>query len=186
MATQTITPVELREALTQQAATLLDVRTPAEFREVRLRGTTNVPLDRLDADKVPRPSPGQPLYVICQRGGRGAQACERLSQAGLTNVLNVEGGTEACIAEGLPVDRGQKTISLERQVRVAAGSLVLLGVALSYLHPAFLALSAFVGAGLVFAGLTDTCGMAMVLARMPWNQVKDPSGWRTSPNEPAV
>ena len=78
---------------------------------------------------------------------------------------------------GLPVVRGKKAISLERQVRIAAGSLVLLGVLLGWLvHPAFIGLSAFVGAGLVFAGVTDTCGMGMMLARMPWNQVKDAAG----------
>ncbi len=68
--------------------------------------------------------------------------------------------------------RGKKAISLERQVRIVAGSLVLLGVGLSFVHPAFLALSAFVGAGLAFAGVTDTCGMGLLLARMPWNQVR--------------
>ena len=92
-------------------------------------------------------------------------------------MVNVEGGTLACVEAGLPVVRGKKAISLERQVRIAAGSLVLLGVLLGwFVHPAFIGLSAFVGAGLVFAGITDTCGMGMMLARMPWNQVKDAPG----------
>ena len=70
--------------------------------------------------------------------------------------------------------RGAKVISLERQVRIAAGLLVLVAVTLGWLvHPAFLGLAAFVGAGLVFAGVTDTCGMGLLLARMPWNRVKD-------------
>ena len=86
----------------------------------------------------------------------------------------VEGGTLACVESGLPVVRGMKAISLERQVRIASGLLVLLGALLGWLvHPAFIGLSAFIGAGLVFAGVTDTCGMGMLLARMPWNQVKD-------------
>jgi rhodanese-related sulfurtransferase len=94
--------------------------------------------------------------------------------AGFTNVINIEGGTLACIECGLPVIRGKKAITLERQVRIAAGSLVLLGVLLGWLvHPVLVTLSAFVGAGLVFAGITDTCGMGLLLARMPWNQVKD-------------
>jgi hypothetical protein len=71
------------------------------------------------------------------------------------------------------VVRGKKAISLERQVRIAAGSLTFLGAALgAFVHPAFIGLSAFVGAGLIFAGVTDTCGMGMILARMPWNQCK--------------
>jgi rhodanese-related sulfurtransferase len=116
----------------------------------------------------------EPLYVICRSGSRGRQACEKFVAAGFTNVVNVEGGTLACVESGLPVVRGKKMILLERQVRIAAGSLVLIGAALGWLvHPAFIGLSAFVGGGLVFAGVTDTCGMGMMLARMPWNQVKD-------------
>jgi rhodanese-related sulfurtransferase len=158
---------------------LLDVRTPAEFREVHVDFARNVPLDRLDAEvlKAERSgSLGEPLYVICRSGSRGKQACEKLSAAGL-NVVNVEGGTLAWDAAGLPVIRGKKTISLERQVRIVAGFLVLVGAVLAIaVHPYFAALPAFVGAGLMFAGITDTCGMAMVLAKMPWNQVRDRVG----------
>jgi rhodanese-related sulfurtransferase len=113
----------------------------------------------------------QPLYVICHTGARGKQACEKFIAAGYENVINVAGGTKAWADAGLQVVRGKQTISVERQVRMAAGSLVLLGIGLAQLHPAFLGLSAFVGAGLLFAGITDTCGMGILLARMPWNQV---------------
>jgi rhodanese-related sulfurtransferase len=93
------------------------------------------------------------------------------------SVINVEGGTQAWVDAGLPVVRGKKSISLERQVRIAAGSLVLLGAALAWLvHPGFVGLSAVVGAGLLFAGLTDSCAMGMVLARMPWNRVAADAG----------
>jgi hypothetical protein len=85
-------------------------------------------------------------------------------------VINIEGGTLSCEQTELPLVRGKKTISLERQVRIAAGSLVLLGLVLSLTHPWFIGLSGFVGAGLIFAGITDTCGMGMLLARMPWNR----------------
>jgi rhodanese-related sulfurtransferase len=90
------------------------------------------------------------------------------------DVVNVEGGTLAWEAAGLPLVHGaRKAISLERQVRIAAGFLVLVGAVLAMVvHPYFAGLSAFIGAGLMFSGITDTCGMAMVLARMPWNQVK--------------
>jgi rhodanese-related sulfurtransferase len=116
-------------------------------------------------------SQDETLYVVCRTGSRGEKACEKFRQAGFTNVVNVDGGTLACEQAGLPVVRGKKAMSLERQVRIAAGSLVLIGAVLSwFLHPAFIGLSAFVGAGLIFAGITDTCGMGMMLARMPWNR----------------
>lgn len=91
--------------------------------------------------------------------------------AGLTNVINVEGGTRAWAEAGLPVNRDKSAISLERQVRIAAGLLVLAGVVLGvFVYPYLIGLSAFVGAGRVFAGVTDTCGMGLLLARMPWNR----------------
>jgi rhodanese-related sulfurtransferase len=152
---------------------LIDVRSPAEYREVHLATARNVPLHRLDATSLlgARSGAGEPLYVICQSGARGRQACEKFREAGCTDVINVEGGMSACFEAGMPVVRGKKTISLERQVRITSGSLVLVGILLGWLvHPALIGLSAFVGAGLVFAGITDTCGMGMILARMPWNQ----------------
>jgi rhodanese-related sulfurtransferase len=157
---------------------VIDVRTPAEFDEVHAEGARSIPLDRLDpravmGGRADRAS--EPLYVLCQTGGRARKACERFAAAGYPNAVVVEGGTLAWERAGLPVVCGRKAMSLERQVRIAAGALVLLGTALgAFLDPGFLAVSAFVGAGLVFAGITDTCGMAMLLARMPWNQVKGP------------
>ena len=174
MSVPAVTPRRLAELRAAgEAAELIDVRTPAEFREVHAAGARNVPLDRLD----PAAFRGAgPVYVICQSGGRGRQACEKLLAAGVADVANVEGGTRAWADAGLPVVRGKKAVSLERQVRIAAGSLVLAGTALGWLvDPAFLGLSAFVGAGLVFAGVTDTCGMGLLLARMPWNKVRDPN-----------
>jgi len=172
-----ITPQELAELCKDgRKIDLIDVRTPVEYREVRVEIARNVPLDQLDAVALMQSRSGsanEPLYVICRSGSRGQQACEKFLKAGFSNVVNIEGGTMACVQAGLPVVRGKKAISLERQVRIAAGLLVLLGAVLGwFVHPAFIGLSAFVGAGLVFAGITDTCGMGMILARMPWNQVK--------------
>jgi rhodanese-related sulfurtransferase len=176
MSVTTISPRRLADLHKGGKVDLLDVRTPVEFREVHVEIARNLPLDQLDPVAVMQARNGkrdEPLYVICRSGSRGRQACEKFLAAGFTNVLNVEGGTLACVEAGLPIVRGKRTISLERQVRLAAGSLVLLGVLLGWLaHPAFLALSAFVGAGLVFAGVTDTCGLGLLLARMPWNQVR--------------
>lgn len=175
MSVTAISPKQLFDAVKGGASVeLIDVRTPVEFREVHVDFARNVPLDRLAGANIAagRDASSQPLYVICRSGARGKQACEKLQAAGYRNVVNVEGGTMAWDQAGLPVVRGQKTISLERQVRIAAGSLVLIGSALGYLvSPYWIGLAGFVGAGLIFAGVTDTCGMGMLLARMPWNQV---------------
>jgi rhodanese-related sulfurtransferase len=173
--TATISPKQLAELRSAgRSVELIDVRTPVEFREIHVDSARNVPLDRLDPQAIAASRAdhaGQPLYVICRSGSRGKQACEKLAAAGIP-VVNVEGGTLAWDAAGLPVVRGKKAISLERQVRIVAGFLVLLGALFAMtVHPYFAGLSAFVGAGLMFAGITDTCGMALVLARMPWNQV---------------
>lgn len=175
MSITVIKPQEFAELCKQgKKIDLIDVRTPAEFREIHVEIARNVPLDQLDAPALTNARNGstkEPLYVICRSGSRGQQACEKFLKAGFSNVVNVEGGTLACVDAGLPVVRGKKAISLERQVRITAGSLVLLGAILGwFVHPAFIGLSAFIGAGLVFAGITDTCGMGMILARMPWNQ----------------
>jgi rhodanese-related sulfurtransferase len=171
----TITPQGLAEFCKDgRKFDLIDVRTPVEFQELHAAPARNVPLERLDAAALLQGRNGaadEPLYLICRSGTRGRQACEKLAAAGCTNVVNVEGGTLAWDACGLPVVRGRKAFSLERQVRIAAGTLVCIGALLSWLvHPAFIALSAFVGLGLIYAGVTDTCGMGMLLARMPWNQ----------------
>jgi rhodanese-related sulfurtransferase len=175
MSITTISPKQLHDAVQAgQAVDLIDVRTPVEFREVHVSFARNVPLDRLETAKIAAGRSGalHPLYVICRSGNRGKQACEKLIAAGYTSVVNVEGGTQAWDQAGLPVVRGKQAISLERQVRIAAGSLVLIGALLGYFaHPYWIALPAFIGAGLVFAGITDTCGMGMLLARMPWNQL---------------
>jgi len=172
----TISPQQLYERnLSVKGLELIDVRTPVEFQEVHVPFARNVPLDQLDVAKLRASREStQPLYVICRSGSRGKQACEKLLAAGITNVVNVEGGTLAWDQAGLPVTWGKAAISLERQVRIAAGLLVLIGSGLGAVSPYWIGLSAFVGAGLVFAGVTDTCGMGMLLARMPWNRVAAP------------
>lgn len=171
----TISPRHLHDLVRAgQKINLVDVRTPVEFQEVHVDFARNVPLDQLDVQRLKGELNGtaEPLYVICRSGGRGKQACEKLEAAGMGSVINVEGGTLAWDQAGLPVVRGEKVMSLERQVRIAAGSLVLLGSVLgAFVSPYWIGLAAFVGAGLVFAGVTDTCGMGMLLAKMPWNQV---------------
>jgi rhodanese-related sulfurtransferase len=149
---------------------LVDVRTPIEFAAVHAANAIHVPLDSFDPAKLPC-SAGSTPVLLCKSGGRATKAANRLVEAGIDCIV-VEGGTDAWVAAGLPVVRERSVISLERQVRIAAGSLVLIGAVLALLvHPYFIGLSAFVGAGLVFAGVTNTCGMGLLLARMPWNRV---------------
>jgi rhodanese-related sulfurtransferase len=171
----TIKPHELNR-LRQQGKTveLIDVRTPAEYGQIHVDGAKLMPLDRLDPKALLAARHGnasEPLYVVCQSGTRGAKARDQFQAAGFSHVFNVEGGTVAWEQAGLPVIGGtSKVISLERQVRIAAGTLVLIGLAFgTFVHPALYGLSAFVGAGLVFAGITGWCGMGLLLARAPWN-----------------
>ena len=174
----TISPNSLADLRRRgEGVTLIDVRTPAEYDEVHVEGARNIPLDRLDPRAIAAEHAGKtgdPLYFVCKSGGRSQKACEQMIAAGVNDVVSVEGGTSACEAAGMKVARsGRKVMSLERQVRICAGGLVVLGAVLGqFVNPAWHALSAFIGAGLVFAGVTDTCGMAMMLAKMPWNQVR--------------
>jgi len=171
----TIRPAELQELLLRDPRlALIDVRTPVEFAEVHVPQARNEPLDRFNPKELARSgaiAADRPTYLLCRSGARATKAGEQMAKDGLDQAVVVEGGTLAWIEAGLPVERGTtKVISLERQVRIGAGSLVLVGIILAWLvHPYFLALSAFVGAGLVFAGITDWCGMGLLLAKAPWN-----------------
>ncbi len=174
---QSIDVKRLADRAADREVELIDVRTPVEYRQVHAAYARNLPLDSLDPQAVAtsrQRNSDEPLYVICQAGNRSSKAVQKLIEAGVEHVVNVDGGTSAWVDAGLPVVRGKQAISLERQVRIAAGSLVLLGAILGFfVHPYFLGLSAFVGAGLMFAGITDTCGMGMMLAKMPWNRCGD-------------
>lgn len=151
---------------------IVDVRTPGEYREAHIDGSENVPLGGLanHCESIKARANGREVAVVCRTGQRAERARRQLEAAGVENARVLDGGIVAWEKAGLPLNRGTTGMSLERQVRVAAGSLVLIGVSLGFLvHPGFFGLSGFVGAGLVFAGLTDTCGMGMLLAKMPWN-----------------
>jgi rhodanese-related sulfurtransferase len=186
MTTPSISIEKLQQLLSANDAgdghgpTIIDVRTPAEFAQVHARGAESMPLDRLDPVvlRARRQTADEPIYVICQSGGRATRACQRLNQGGAGPAVCIEGGTIAWQRAGLPVQGaaggssgGCSVISLERQVRIAAGSFVLLTALAAWLmHPLFLVLTALVGCGLVFAGITDFCGMGLLLSKMPWNR----------------
>lgn len=167
-----ISPAEVRNM--EKDVLLLDVRTPMEYEEAHIAGAVSHPLGNLDPAHVKQLGEGKSrCVVICQSGGRAQQAAQKLLAAGYECVTVMRGGVEAWEAEGLPLLRGRRGISLERQVRIGAGILVLTGVILgTWWNPWFYALSAFVGCGLIFAGVTGWCGMALLLAFMPWNKRK--------------
>lgn len=149
----------------------VDVREYPEFASGHIDGSRHVPLGTLQkASTSWRPS--QPITLVCKSGARAEQARRQLAHQGFTSLTVLEGGVDAWRTAGKPlITIHRNSWSLERQVRTAAGSLVLLTLLLAHMaSPWFLLGTAFVGAGLVFAGVTDTCMMASLLSRLPWNR----------------
>ena len=169
-----IRPPELAELLSEHPEVrLLDVRTPTEYETVHIRGAYNVPLDLLGEHGAEiRTNVAEPVVLICQSGQRARKAEEALKAAGMPNLHVLDGGVNGWVAAGNPVVRRAERLSLERQVRIAAGALAAIGGILAvFINPLFALLPAFVGSGLLFAGVTNTCGMAMLLTRLPYNRV---------------
>jgi len=166
-------PAELAALLIERPGTrLLDVRTPGEYEAVHIRGAYNVPLDTL-SEHAPniRAQVSEPVVLVCQSGTRARRAEAALQAAGMPQLHVLDGGINGWVAAGQPVERGEQRLSLERQVRIAAGALAATGGVLALVaNPLFALLPAFVGSGLVFAGVTDTCGMAMLLSKLPYNR----------------
>lgn len=177
--TQTsISPQELHRLVRENPQTqLLDVRTPPEFDAAHVPGAHLVPLDQLDpASYLARQAADEgPIYVLCQSGGRASKAVEKFRRAGCERCVVVEGGTQAWIDAGLPVNRGEsKVIPLMRQVQITVGAISGIGSILALIVDArFAVIPLFMGCGLLFAGLTGTCALAALLARMPWNRGTD-------------
>jgi rhodanese-related sulfurtransferase len=174
----TITPEQLHAAqLRGERPALLDVRTAAEYRAGHIPGAQLIPVGELEPEAITRrfrhAAPGHhtPLFITCQSGARARQAAEYLQLAGFTSLALVEGGTQGWKQAGLPLQRCGSAISLERQVQIAIGSLLILKVVLGFsVHALFFALAAVIGTGLIVAGVTQWCGMAQLVARMPWNR----------------
>ncbi len=149
---------------------LLDVRSPLEFESERIEGAVNVPLDVLDVDMETVPAEAD-VIVVCRTGVRATIAAETLGRAG-RRARVLEGGLLAWRRARLPLREGRRRLPVDRQVQLIAGTMVLTGVTLGALvNPWFLILGAFFGAGLTFAGATGTCGLALVLFKMPWNRL---------------
>ena len=151
---------------------LLDVRAAAEFEHAHIAGAYNVPLHLLGEHAAEIRAAGEhAIVLVCQSGQRARRADELLRQAGVTALQVLDGGMAAWQHAHLPVARVKARVSLDRQVRMLAGSLVAAGAAAALLaHPWWAGVPLVVGSGLVFAGVTDTCGMGLLLARLPFNR----------------
>ena len=176
-----ISPIELTQRLENDPkATVLDVRSPAEYHAGHIPGARLLPVDELNASNLADIVDGadlradNPLYVTCHAGKRAEKAANVLREAGLEHLALVQGGTEAWQKAGLPVNKCDTALSLERQVQIAVGSLLILKVFFGFtVHELFFVAGAAIGAGLITAGITRWCGMAQLMARMPWNRRRD-------------
>jgi rhodanese-related sulfurtransferase len=173
----TISTADFAALLAKGTVSVLDVRTPAEFAECHVACAKLAPLDALDPKKAAdalKPEPGTPIYLLCKSGGRATKAAEQFIAAGIPNVCVVTGGTDACAAAGVPVERGAKAVlPLDGQVRIAIGTLILLFWLLARtVHPYFFYLIPLMAVALIVSGLTGFCGMAILLGKAPWNQNK--------------
>lgn len=176
-ANETIAPVlgpDALEALLRErpGVRLLDVRSPGEYETAHIRGAYNVPLDTLgEHARDIQAHVSDPVVLVCQSGSRARKAEEALNAAGMPNLHVLDGGVNGWLSAGKPAVRGAARMSLERQVRIVAGALAATGAGLALLAgSAFALLPLFVGSGLVFAGVTDTCAMGMLLSRLPYNR----------------
>lgn len=167
-----------QELISQKSADMciLDVRTAAEVKAAQLPGCLHIPLHELTPERLQNEiaksgKNGSSVYLLCQGGKRAQMAADQLAGKIDAELVVIEGGINGVKAANIPLNEGKGVMSLERQVRIAAGFLALLGVILGFqIDSNFFLLSGFVGAGLMFAGITDTCMMGMLIARMPWNR----------------
>lgn len=177
-----IAPSEAQRRLQQAQSILVDVREPDEHARERIAGSRLMSLSRFDREQVAAwIKPGQSVILHCRSGRRSADACRMaasLADRGIA-VVSLSGGIEAWKAASLPVscDARAPAISIMRQVQLVIGACVLTGCALAwFVDPRFIAVPAFFGAGLAFAGATGTCALASVIGSMPWNRVVQSGG----------
>jgi rhodanese-related sulfurtransferase len=163
-------PATLQAWLAQDSAILVDVREADEYAREHIEGALLRPLSTMNGGALPQ-APAKTLVLMCNSGNRTRQLAATLEEP--KEVHHLAGGIQAWKQAGLPVAANTKApLPLMRQVQITAGGMVVLGIVLALLvSPWFMALSAFVGAGLVFAGLTGTCGLARMLQLLPYNRV---------------
>lgn len=166
-----LSPQEVQSRLAAGRAVLIDIREPDEFARAHVPGARSQPLSAFEAAHLSI-DPDADVVFTCRTGMRTAASCDRLLARVEGDAYVLDGGLDAWVGAGLPLAVDRKApMEINRQVQIAAGSLVLIGVILGWLvAPAWFGLSAFVGAGLTYAGLSGTCGMARLLMLMPWNR----------------
>jgi rhodanese-related sulfurtransferase len=175
---QAIDAQTLKQWLEANTVLLVDVREAAEYATERIPGAQLHPLSQFDPHQI-QSAPGQTVVFYCQSGNRSSKAAQQCLQAGFNSAIHLQGGIPTWKSAGYGVEKNRNApISLFRQVQIVAGSLVVVGTTLGAVtSPTFLFLSGFVGAGLVFAGITNTCTMGMLLAKLPYNQ-QSGQNWR--------
>ncbi|MET8683820.1 rhodanese-like domain-containing protein [Streptomyces sp. NPDC004732] len=166
------TPAALQHLTkTGEGPRLLDVRTSGEFRTSHIPGAHNVPLDTLRKHRMElRQHLDEDVVLVCRSGARAAQAAAALAEAGLPGLRVLDGGMLAWEASGAPVDRGPARWELERQVRLVAGSIVLVTGVVGFFVPGVHLIGTAIGAGLTFAALSNTCALGMALSKLPYNR----------------
>lgn len=177
----TISPQRLHSVLDEgEKINLIDVRSAAEYRAGHVAGSRLIPLDKLTSETLAAndlyagAGHDETLYLTCESGIRSQQAAERLIDAGYHNLALIEGGVQAWKKAGLPIKRCGNAIALERQVQIAIGVLLVLKVLFGFtIHELFFAAIPLIGIGLIIAGMTNWCGMARLIAVLPWNQRSD-------------
>lgn len=178
MTLHTVDAATLKRWMDNGEAIVVDVREPAEHAAESIAGATLLPLSGVSKSSLP-PVGGKKLVIHCRSGKRGGNACEKLlGEDPNLDIYNLEGGISAWSQAGYAVQTsGRFFLPLDRQVQLTIGLGVLIGSLLAYyVSPLFFLLTGFFGAGLTFAGLTGFCGLAMVMAKMPWNQMPGTSG----------
>ena len=174
---KTITAVELKKRLDKKEVLLVDVRQPVEHQNARIESSCLIPLGEIRIDKLP--SVQKPIVVYCAMGKRSATAAEALLMENpALDVASLEGGIMAWDQAGYPIKKSPsgQHMPLYRQTQIAAGCMVLFGVLMgAWVSSKWYVFSGMIGAGLIFSGITGWCGTAMVLAKMPWNQVRTAS-----------
>lgn len=164
-----ISPVEALQKMRRGEIRIVDIREPDEVNSVRIPGAEVAPLSMIQWANMRPATEKKPIVFICHTANRTHANCDVLEKAAGGPAMQVEGGIRAWINNGLPVERGDHTLTMFRQIQIGAGSVVLLGLLAGLIWPCWLWLSALAGASLIFAGATGICALGSLLSAMPWN-----------------